>query len=549
MKMKPKLSGTLISFILVSLLVWIGQVRADPYPQGEPPEGPLISMDFQNADMKDVLKVFSQQAGLNFIAGEKVKERKVTLYLDKVTVQDALNNIMEGNYLTYEQAEDSDIFIVRELEKPEVETVTQVFTLKYARVYRIKKLREEVEGGVAGEEGGRVAALKLEKEIEPSDIVKAVEGMLTGDGMVSIDVRTNSIIVKDRPYNMRAIEGAIAALDVEALQVMVEVEVLETSIDTLKRLGIEWGDSTGQLFSIGLARSAFMFPYQQVYENALGWRGGPGGVCPGYIGTNDVTAILEMLATDSETKILARPRILTLNGETAVIKIMADTVIGLRERREEIAGQVRVTYEAERMETGIHLRVTPTISEDGRITMLLEPAVIRTQASELYPNTFIDPQKRSAMTTVTVGDEETVVIGGLIRTEDEKVVRKIPILGDIPLLGLAFRKKKVETSDRELIFFITPHVVREKVSSTETSGSAVRPPRVPPQPEGQGSPDSQRQREAEVKRAIREAQILVEPREKEVVERGTRVERSKNQLLYEEALARYKLINGWKPLE
>ena len=106
---------------------------------------PVISMDFQDADLKDVLKVFSQQAGLNFIASENIKDRRITLYLDEVLVEDALNTIMGANNLTYEQKEDSKIFVVKEWGRPEVETITKVFPLQYARVkgYELTAAGEE----------------------------------------------------------------------------------------------------------------------------------------------------------------------------------------------------------------------------------------------------------------------------------------------------------------------------------------------------------------------------------------------------------------------
>jgi len=552
MKMKIKkghhLSRVVVGFILLlSFPFTFSQARADPYPQIEP-EGPsLISMDFQDADLKDVLKSFSQQAGLNFIASEKVKDRKVTLYLDKVTVQDALETIIDANDLTYTQAEDSKIFVVMEIDMPEVELTTRVFTLKYAPVYEIIEPKE----GEGAERG----------EIEPSDIFKTVEKMLTEDGICYIDVRTNSVIVKDRLYNMGTIKKLIATLDEKVPQVMIEVEVLETSLDTLKALGFEWGGKSGQLFSFSLAKSALMFPYQQIYENALGWRGGPEGITPGTLGTSDVSAVLELLTKDTETKILATPKILTSNNQSAIIMVGVKFPI-IETTVSEETGKITGAILSEYQDIGVQLKVTPKVCPDNYVNMIIEPAVtsytktIKTKTAEgvtLVEYPIINT--RETKTQLLVKDGETIIIGGLIETKDIEIMRKVPFLGDIPILGTLFRKKDVEKLDRELIFFITPHVVREGEPSIETSGSNIEPTPISPQPKRQEA--AWLRKEAALERAIGEAMAKLSSEEssqtkvQEVVvpDRRAEVERSKPQTLYEEALTRYKLISEWKSLE
>ena len=104
--------------------------------------------------------------------------------------------------------------------------------------------------------------------------------------------------------------------------------------------------------------------------------------------------------------------------------------------------------------------------------MAIEPEVLTTKASEFFSN-FVDPQRRSAKTTVTIRDGETVVIGGLIDTEDEKVLRKVPFLGDIPLLGHLFSKKDDNSQDKELVIFITPHLIKDGPQTAELSAQEL----------------------------------------------------------------------------
>jgi type II secretory pathway component GspD/PulD (secretin) len=176
-----------------------------------------------------------------------------------------------------------------------------------------------------------------------------------------------------------------------------------------------------------------------------------------------LTAIL----SDSNTKILARPKVLTLNNETARIELTAETAVASVTTTASSEGTATTTSgSAERINTGITLDVTPQINKDGYITMHIEPTVIVPVISKFFAGSgndakFVDPQTRSAKTTVMVRDGETVVIGGLISKEDTYSFEKIPFLGDIPILGAAFRYKTADESDKELIIFITPHIVKE----------------------------------------------------------------------------------------
>lgn len=406
---------------------------------------PVISMDFQDADLKDVLKVFSQQADLNFIAGENVKDRRITLYLDKVSVGDALNTIMSANNLAYEQEKDSKIFVVKEWGRPEVETITKVFPLQYARVtgYGLTAAEE-------GEGGG---------ESTETDIKKVIERILTVHGQVVEDSRTNSLIVTDLPSQFPKIEKTIKELDIKLPQVMIEVEIIEASLETIDKLGIEWGDaSSGALASAYGAERSDSFPFTKFPSTEAT------SFTTGLLSAANLKGTLAMLSKDTDTKILARPKILTLNNETAEIKITADTAIGSLTVTTSQEGLGESTVSAERVETGVSLKVTPQINKAGEITMFIEPSVTNTVLSKYFPQ-FVDPQTRSAKTTVTIRDGETIIIGGLINTEDSKSLRKVPFLGDIPFLGNIFRKRNDSSTDKELIIFITPHLVKGRVKT------------------------------------------------------------------------------------
>lgn len=390
-----------------------------------------ISMDFKDANLKDILKIFSQQSGLNFIAGEDIAEKKVTLYLDTVLVSDALNSIIEANNLTYEQAENSHVFIVKDSGKPAIKTKTNVYYLKYAQV---TAFREEKPG---------------------KGIIDVMTGLLSENGKLVADERTNSVIITDVPSQFSIIEPALAKLDIKTPQVMIEVEILDTKLSLMQDLGVKWPAIAGTLTG-GSRETKFPFNTDLLHSAEI-----TVGTLSLYRGASALA--FNALISDTDTKILARPRILTLSNQTAEIKITADTAVGIQTSTTAESGDTTET--AERVETGISLEVTPQVSGDGYITMFIKPKVSSAVASKDLGTTqnYFDAEERSAEAIVRVKDGETVVIGGLIKTNSTEIMKKVPLLGDIPFLGALFRNKDVDKEERELIIFITPHILREEV--------------------------------------------------------------------------------------
>jgi len=421
---------------------------ADTYTKDvSPGKSNLISMDFQDANLKTVLKVFSQQSGLNFIASQNVQERTVTVYFDNVKVEDALNYIMKANNLGYEQESGTNIFIVKETGKPEVETITKIYELKYAQLNVLAKKESGSSGSSKGSAGSTV-----ESEAE---IVSVIKNILSLNGKVIADKRSNSLIIKDVPSQFPIIEDLLARVDVRTPQVMIKVEVLEVTTKAVENLGINWSGSFGTF--TGPVHNT-IFPM----NNTLGRNNstGEGIATTGTFSMSGVTAAISALLTDSGTKILARPQVMAMNNETARIELSSkekDTETVAATSSSTGVGVSGKTWTSQ--DTGVILEVTPQISKDGYVTMNLKPSVTELEASRF--TSAYDSHKRSAETTVIVKDGETVVIGGLIKAKHQNSVNKVPFFGDIPFMGAAFRYKSKENTDRELIVFITPTIIKD----------------------------------------------------------------------------------------
>ncbi|PIQ83566.1 MAG: hypothetical protein COV75_06790, partial [Candidatus Omnitrophica bacterium CG11_big_fil_rev_8_21_14_0_20_63_9] len=306
--------------------------------------------------------------------------------------------------------------------------------------------------------------------------------LLSEHGDVVVDTRTNSLIVTDIRDNFPRIEAALAALDIRTHQIMVDAEVIETTLSKAKDLGFEWGTgSEGTLFTLTPAIGSTKFPFRTVAgiplvnskkfaetiaDSAI--------TTKGTLDFSQAQALLQALETDTDTKILARPKVLTLDNESAIIRLTADEAVGFATT--SVAQTSTTTSEPERERTGVVLVVTPQVNDDGYITMLVEPSVTKTVASKLtnVPATLTtprDPKTRTARALVRVRNGDTLVIGGLIDRDESESLRRVPVLSGIPFFGEAFKNVEVTNSASELIVFITPRILDEAPSQMAMGGS------------------------------------------------------------------------------
>ncbi len=464
---------------------------------------PTISMDMQDASLKDVLKLLSIQSGLNFIASEALQDRKITLYMDKVPLNEAMDKIFKANNLTYELDTEASIFIVNDWGKPTTQTVTKVFYLKHATVSS-SSLKEEMKNNMTGttsaagsssgssssgssssSSGGSSDSGKWKVE-ENAGITQAVSKLLSKDGSVIEDFRTNSLIVTDVPSRMEVLAQVIAALDVPVPAVLLEVEILDVSKNVVDNIGFKFGQTP---FSVALKGATISTEYPFT-PSMYSFRNFSKTLTPGSVdvsnGLNNTSIYnmqLDFLRTQTDTKFLARPKIMTLNNETAEIKITTNEAIGVTAIQSGTGTSSTTTTEAERYETGVSLRVTPQVDlEAGEITMFVYPQVAEasTTSASFTSNgqtyTFLNPEVRSTKTSVRIKDGETVVLGGLIRNQNTTVITKLPILGDIPLLGALFRHKTQSPGrERELLVFITPHIIKTGKADLSEAKKVVLP--------------------------------------------------------------------------
>lgn len=440
-------------------------------------ESKTISMDFKGASLEDVLKMFSQQSGLNFIAADTISNVKINLYLDKVPVEQALERILSANDLTYELDSDSNIFIVKKLELPDKVLVTRVYHLANATV-SASKMNSTLSSG--DESGGSSSSSTT------GGILATIEDILTEDGTVVEDPRTNSLIVTDIAQNFSRIDATISKLDVKIPMILIEVEMLDISTDNSTLIGAKWNPSP--LAFQGGEKSIFA-PFNE--DNILDDNLAPADHIPGArndaygpqytAGTISFAGLgytLQFLKTKTDTKSLARPRILTLNNETAEIQITTDEVIGVTQSTTASEGIGTSSVNAERSETGVSLKVTPQANVKTReITMAVEPKVIQARASSgvASSNNFKDTEERTTRSILRIRDGDTIVLGGLLRNTETDINTRVPVVSKIPVLGNMFKHKDNSEVERELIIFISPHILDDNSGPAISSAGRQTP--------------------------------------------------------------------------
>lgn len=278
-------------------------------------------------------------------------------------------------------------------------------------------------------------------------------GMI-GEAMISSDPETRSLVIIADDETQEAIAKVISALDQPKPQVLIKVVFMEVTHRDNSDIGIEgiFNHTFNNGKDTGAASTAFG-PLGQLVGSA-----GTGGMYT--LTTSDFSATLRAIQENGETEILSRPSVLTRNNQEAIITI-GQEVPFITNSRIDDQGDILNTVQYD--DVGIIMRVTPFISEEGLVEMIIAPEIssIGEQTVPIGANADAPViNKRSAETVVVTSHAQTVVIGGLMENNKVETVRKVPILGDIPLLGLPFRRKIKEDVKTELMIFVTPYVVQ-----------------------------------------------------------------------------------------
>ena len=433
------------------------QARQQPAMAGPKYTGEPISVNLKDVDLKDFFRLIHEISGLNVVLDPNV-HGTLTIVLDDVPWDQALDIVLKNNDLA------------RELEG------------NVLRVATVETLKKEAEGRRAQVEAEALAVDKVSvtrflSYAHAKDVVVTVKKFLSTRGDVVADERTNAVIVNDIPKVLPIIDRLLTQLDRKTQEVEIEARVVaatrQFARDIGTQLGFGWGNGTS---TIGGATSVGTSPIGTFGGNPLYTVVGSSPPSPTTIsqiplfsnlastsptsglgfqnssGNVRIDAILTMAESRGLLKVLSRPRVVTQNNIQALVKQGVRVPIVTQA---QLGGPPTVTY----IDAFLRLTVTPQITSEN--TIFLNVDVENTTPNfgqEVQGNPELITQQ--ATTQVLVTDGGTVVIGGVIQTQNSININQVPLLGNIPILGNLFKHTQVNTTNQELIFFITPRIIQ-----------------------------------------------------------------------------------------
>ncbi|MCP4684510.1 MAG: hypothetical protein GY867_03580 [bacterium] len=424
----------LLTSILV-LLILVVPIRADELTSAK-----KISLDLEAVPLASVLSMIASQHNLNIVLSGDVTN-EVTLRLEDVNVATALDAILTANGFNYFLKD--DVIVVKPADLDAAgELESRALTLKY------------------------LAPITAQKALEPQLSAKGSVVILdrAGEDSEGSKYHSNRILVTDFPSMLEDLLLSITELDIVERTILIQAKIIETTIDTESNLGISWPTSITARMNQADGGSSNTTTTSTTTDDQLDAAGiynpSNGNWTWGKLSVDEVSMVLNMLEQDGNSRLISDPRITTLENHEAEFKFT--TVIPIQTINRFTEGAATsdiVTFEDE--EVGISLKVLPRINEEGQVTLQVMPKV-----EDIIGYTGpIDSQKpitasRSITTRITVKDGETVALGGLLKETESETVQRVPILGQIPLLGkLLFTRKSTEKSTSDLVILITPHIL------------------------------------------------------------------------------------------
>ena len=388
-----------------------------------------VSFNFKEADLLTVVRLMASQENLNLVLGGDLSG-SVTIKLTDVTLETAMDAILHVN--GYEWFLQENIIVIKP-SSPDSQLSGELDT----QIYRLRFVH------------GAIITEALEEVLTERGKVKSLSSSQSLDYDFEID---DIVMVTDVPTNFALIDRVIGTIDQEGAQINIAVKFIETTLKRGETIGIDWnlrqsmqlpGNKKGT-FSDNINFSEIAFGIDTMSFATL--------TAP------VVSAMLDLLANDDDTKLLQEPQVTTMNNSPANIVVGTTIPILVPQGEGSVFGTNPYTYENQ--DVNIALDVLPRLNAYNAISLAINTSV---QAIIGYTGENSRPivSNRETNTNVRVKDGETLLIGGMIFETEEEKVNKVPLLGDIPLIKSLFRFSSIQKEQRELLIFITPTIISQ----------------------------------------------------------------------------------------
>lgn len=457
-----------------------------------------ISVDLRGMAMVDVLKFLAVEGDMNVAIANDVAGT-VNLLINDVTILDILEILLSTNNLAY-QVQGNVIKIITNREYKALTGIdfhdlreTVIYQLKYASAQSVGTLLGNVKSDIGkiiyDDSTGMLIAIDTPPKIKEmdavvkktdistitrelptqtrifelgyakvEDILAEVQAALTPNiGTIRKDTRTNTIVVTDLPHKLKEVEIIIGAFDRKTRQVFIEAKIVQVTLSDEFKWGIDWdrvfaGAQAGNLQGMSITPKTNM-------DVGFGDDSNVGRLTIARTGTNSLNFVLEALSAVGETQILSNPHIAVEEGKEATINVVKKQPYSETTTTTTDAATTEST-EFTFVDVGVKLNVTPTINKDGFINMLIKPessAIVDTFGSGSQQVPVVETA--NAESTVLVKDGTTVIIAGMIKDTREKSTNKVPLIGDVPVVGKLFSNISDRIERNETIVFLTPRII------------------------------------------------------------------------------------------
>jgi len=458
--------------------------------------GSRLTFNFQDIPVRSALQLIADEAKLNLVASDTVGG-SVTLRLVNTPWDQALDVILrakgldkrrsgnviwiapQGELATYEQ----NLADARQKAQDTAELVSDYIPISYGKAEDIAKLLTS--GSMQASGGGGTG--------------QTARGFLSNRGSVSFDDRTNTLLINDTPDKIRDLRELIGTLDRPVQQVLIESRIVVATDQFTRQLGVRWGaqafrtNPSGQVISTtpdlssgtstaggggtgagGLATNVHNLQVGTDTSNTITYPGGynvnlpvanpAGSLGLAILGANYLVDLeLSAAQTEGRSEVISSPRVITANQQEAVIK--QGTQIGYVTYQASSSGGGATNATVQFKDAVLELRVTPTITADSRVYLKINVKKDALASQTPSPGGGFVPSidTREINTSVLVDNGQTVVLGGIYEITKSNTTNKVPGLGDIPGLGVLFRRTSRDNNKAELLIFVTPRILSDSL--------------------------------------------------------------------------------------
>ena len=471
-----------------------------------------ISLDLKGIDITELFRILSLKMGLSIVPSKSVSGR-VNIYLNNVSLDDALDIILisqelaavrRGSIITImTAAEYEKTYGKKYNEKREFATIRLTYAKPSAVFNVLSQIKSDIGKIIVDESTGTIllidipeklalekkTILELDQPLETTiidlkysksaDMKSHISSAITtGPGELMVDERTGKMAISDLPDKISKIKQIVKAFDSPPLQVFIEAEIVQLTLDKQFQSGINWDKVLSEEQWIKWAKlvglhltGTYMLPALAA-STATAQTVSIGQTAP-----NTYSALLKFLQTYGNTKVLSSPRIAVINNQEAriLVGVRQAYIVGTQSQSQ----LTTITADnVQFIDVGVKLSVVPTINTEGFITMKIKPEISSVQSTLTTASGTTVPivATSEAETVVKVKDGTMIMIAGLFTETKTDAVNGLPFLAKIPIIGLAFSSKNADTKREELIVFLTPRIITGEMALPGTEPEENIPP-------------------------------------------------------------------------